>query len=328
MTVLRIIGKQVDVDIEAELRQYSWERERWTADKLIACSPFRSDSTPSFFVNLESGGWADSGGIGEYTNGNILTLIGYIRGTSPYEAGEYLIDKYGTLYDISEGTDGNVSLHIETPKLRDNAPSVRQIDGENVTQAISPYIKSRGIGDEVQKMFGIGYGEGHEGFTAIPWHTTSGRLANVKYRSTSEKRFFYESKATPVTTLVYGLDVASGRDTAVIVEAEIDSLSWWTAGIPAVALGGAHINDRQAEMIMREGFSEIYLGGDNDKQGRKLNRMLADKLKGTAQLYEIDYGEEKDANDVLQRVGVDGLRDMITQASPIQAIGSPQIRQT
>lgn len=320
MTVLQIIGKRVDVDVEAEIRQYSWDRERWTPDKLIACSPFRSDSNPSFFVNLETGGWADSGGIGEYTNGNLLTLLGYLRGTSSYEAGEYLIDIYGALYDISEGTEGEVSLQIETPKLRSNTPSARQIDGENITQAVSPYIKSRGISDEVQRMFGIGYGEGHEGFTALPWHTADGRLANVKYRSTGEKRFFYESKATPVTTLVYGIDVARGSSRVVIVEAEIDAISWWTAGIPAIALGGAHINDRQAELIMREGFSEIYFGGDNDDQGRKLNRLLADKLKGTAQLYEIDYGEEKDANDVLLRQGVEGLCESITQATPKHSI--------
>ena len=86
MTVIKIQGRQVDVDIEGELRLFPWERDRWTADKLIACSPFRTDSHPSFFVSLETGGWGDSGGMGEFESGRLNDLLGYLRGTSPEEA--------------------------------------------------------------------------------------------------------------------------------------------------------------------------------------------------------------------------------------------------
>lgn len=317
MAILRINGKQVDVDIENELRQYSWDRERWTSDKLIACSPFRQDNSPSFFVNLESGGWGDSGGIGEYANGNLMSLIGYLRGTSPYEAGEYLIDKYGALYDITGDSEGDVTLRVATPKISTKTQFTKEISGEHVIQAVSPYVTTRGISDDVQRKFAIGYGEGHRGFTAIPWYTVDGRLANVKYRSTSDKRFFYEANATSVNTLVYGIDAARGNVEVVIVEGEIDALSWWTAGIPAVALGGAHINDIQSEMIAREGFKRIYLGGDNDKQGRKLDKLLTDKLGKYAEIYEIDYGEYKDANEALKAVGTNELYRMVKHSNEV-----------
>src|SRR5699024_8692548 len=173
MAVLRIFGKQVNVDIENELQQYSWERERWTPGKLIACSPFRRDASPSFIVNLESGGWADSGAVDEYTSGNLFTLLGHLRGTSPYEACEYLIEKYGVLYEV---TEDNPTIQIQTPELNEGSRKSKEIEGEHVIRAVSPYMKSRGISDDIQRQFAVGYGEGHKGFTAIPWHSSDGRL--------------------------------------------------------------------------------------------------------------------------------------------------------
>lgn len=317
MPIINVRGRQVDVNIEEELREYSWDRERWTADKLIACSPFRHDSHPSFFVNLETGGWADSGAHDDYKSGNISVLLGHLRGTDPAEANDYLIDKYGVLYDLSDDSEG---VHIPSPRLTYSTSKLKVIRGENVVQAVSPYISKRGISPEVQREFAIGYGEGHRGFTAIPWYTSDGRLANVKYRSTTDKKFFYESKATPVKTLVYGLDKAKEFEGVVVVEGETDALSWWTEGVAAVAVGSAHMSEEQAEAIKREGFRRVYLGGDKDLQGRKLNRMVERSMRGYAELYEIDYREEKDANDVLLRHGAGMLRDIIEDATEVRTI--------
>jgi hypothetical protein len=47
METLRIRGQDVAVDIRTELEQFNWTRPKWSADKLIAASPFRYDKTPS-----------------------------------------------------------------------------------------------------------------------------------------------------------------------------------------------------------------------------------------------------------------------------------------
>lgn len=317
MTIINVRNKQVDVDIEAELREYSWDRDRWTSDKLIACSPFRHDSNPSFFVSLETGGWGDSGSVGDYASGNLFDLLAYLRGTDTLEVCDYLIDKYGALYDITDDSNG---IKIKPPSLRKQDGGIKEIDGEHVVQATSPYMIRRGISAEVQRQFGVGYGEGHKGFTALPWYTAGGRLANIKYRSTGTKRFFYESNATAVSTLVYGLDVARGYDEVVIVEGEVDALSWWVAGIPAVAIGGAHISNEQIQAILREGFLTIYAAGDNDKQGDKLNGMIEKAFRGKAEIRGIDYGKEKDANDVLLNRGVQGLLDAFIDAEEVMVL--------
>lgn len=305
------------MDIEQELRQYVWDRERWTSDKLIACSPFRDDNAPSFFASLETGGWGDSGAYdSEYERGNFIKLIGYLRGTDPDEASEYLIDKYGALYEITEG----VQLRVVPPKLSIHAQDYALTEA-TITPAISPYLLTRGIATDVQQRFGIGYNPRSKGYTGIPWHfADTGEIANVKYRSTSSKRFFYEADAKAINSLVYGLWQARNSAYVVICEGEVDALSWEVAGYTAVAIGGARMSDKQAELIIHQGFDSVRLAGDSDAQGRKFNAQMADKLRGYARLSEVDYGNEKDANDVLLREGVQSLARMFESAAPVRAI--------
>lgn len=317
MAVLRINGKKVDVDIENEMRIYPWERDRWSESKLIACSPFRAESHPSFFVNLETGGWADSGGFGKFERGNLMSLIGHLRGTTPYEAGEYLIDKYGALYEVH---DDSIPLKVETPSLWTKDVQRHEINVEHVIQHVSPYMSSRGISTEVQRMFSIGYGKGFKGFTAIPWAIEDGRIANVKYRRTKGRQFYYEPNATPIRYLVYGLNIAKRYDEVVIVEGEIDAMSWWTIGVPSIALGTSHINSFQAELIKREGFKTVYLGGDNDDQGVRMNNRIINYLKGRMTIKNIDYKQENDANDVLTKLGRDFLSKVYNESTTIKTI--------
>lgn len=320
MSVINVIGKQVDVNIEDELRIYPWDRARWSESKLIACSPFRSDSHPSFFVSLETGGWGDSGAYDEYQSGNLVKLLGYLRGTDVYEASDYLVNKYGALYEIPDDTSGQTTLQVAKPVIVNKSSRLRIIDEDVVVPAVSPYVRERGISDDVQRMFSIGYGKGQYGYTAFPWRTMDGRMATVKYRSTRNKSFFYEPKSTPVGDLIYGLDLTVGVDAIIVTEGEFDALSWWTAGIPSIAVGGSFINRTQLDMISRSGFDTIYVGGDNDKQGERLNEILKKYFRGGVRLYEIDYGSENDANDVLRRHGINSMNRMYAEANQVSSI--------
>lgn len=329
MALIKVRGQLINVDIESELREYDWGfNPRWSSDKLIASSPFREDNAPSFFVTLEgeyAGLWGDSGAIEEqYSSGNFVALMAHLRRTDYNEATNYLLTSYGYEFE----SDPSEDIKITSPKITDLFKNKRELNKDVVTQAISPYMKQRKISDEVQREFGIGYGENYKGFTAIPWHTSSGRLANVKYRSTSDRRFFYEKDVTPISSLVYGLDVVEQRqeDYAVLCEGEVDVLSWRTAGIAAIAVGGAHASNVQLDEIKRSGIKRLYLGGDNDEQGRKLNEQVKSSLIGFVELFEVDYEKEKDekhvkdANDVIKRHGVGGLRAAFDGATQVQAI--------
>lgn len=321
-TVLNIRSHSVQVDITAELYEYDFgHNARWTSDKLVASSPFRTDNAPSFFVNLTgeyAGTWGDSGALDdEYARGNFVSLIAHLRGTDYDEACDYLIDKYGVLYEIKPDDP----MRIKHPKLQARDRRYLPLTEGTVISATSPYLLTRGIDAEIQAEYGIGYNERNKGHTAIPWHCSqTGEIMNVKYRSTRDKRFFYERGAKPVSEMIYGLWQARDSDYNVVCEGEIDALSWAVADVRAIALGGAHMSRKQADLIRRSGARRIYLAGDNDEQGAKLNDRVERMLRGYARMFTVDYGKNKDANDVLLRHGVDELREIIEGAAPVRAI--------
>ena len=307
MPIIRIGPHEVDLNISQELEAYDWGyNARWSTDKLIAASPFRYDSTPSFFCNLETGGWADSGAVDDdYVKGGFVKLLAYLRGESEAETVDYLLDAYGRLYEIVEGEE----IRLPEIRMRKRA-KYRKLAPDIITQAISPYLLTRGISPEAQRQFGVGYGATLAGYTAMPWYTPDGRLANVKYRSTTGKRFFYEKGATPIRQLVFGLNVANANraDTAILCEGEIDAMSWATAGLYGIGTGGSSISCEQIDAIKRSSIRRLLLGGDNDAAGRRLNAEVKRRLAGYVELYEVDYGRHNDANDVLKNEGTEGLR--------------------
>src|SRR5690625_94614 len=259
MEILNIGDKTVQIDIASELSDYRFDNARWAADKLIASSPFRDDRAPSVFVTLLgglAGVWGDSGALDyEYASGNFIKLIALLRGISYEESADYLIEKYGALYEIKP----DEPIRLRPISLREPVRRAIAIDNP-ITQAVSPYLLKRGISEEVQRRACVGYDEQYRGFTAIPWMTEGGDIATVFYRRTAGKQFFYNAEGTPKSRLVYGIERA--EESAVIVEGPIDALSWETEGMSAIAVGGASLSRAQAEIIKRSRIKRLYLGGD------------------------------------------------------------------
>ena len=182
------------IDVESELREFEWVKPRWTADKLIAASPFRYDKTPSFMVRLQpygkypAGVWTDSGAYDEeWRSGNFIKLLSFLRNESYEETEEYLRTKYMV------SADGDII--VVQPKLK--VKRYRQALNLTFSQAPAKYLKRRGISDEVQRMFGVGF-DPKSNAVILPWRLPDGRLANVKYRKTYGKAFWYERGGWPI----------------------------------------------------------------------------------------------------------------------------------
>ncbi|MEK3887303.1 toprim domain-containing protein [Bacillus sp. FSL K6-3431] len=309
MPNVKIRSHTVDIDVEGELRNYDWTRPRWNSDKLIAASPFRYDNTPSFYVNLEgkyAGVWGDSGAYNEdYASGGFVKLLAFLRQETYEETESYLLTEYGR---IEPGAT------LKMPPIKLTLPrKFEALPESTVTPATSQYLLRRGITEEVQAIYGTGYGKQH-GFTAIPWRKPNGDLANVKYRATRGKLFFYEKGAHPIRQLVYGIDVIHqlGIRTAAICEAEIDAMSYAvTSEVYGIAAGGVTFTEAQADIVKRSPIETLLLAGDNDKAGAKFNREVKRLLRGHVRFKDVDYNAYKDANEVLKASGANGLRELV-----------------
>lgn len=145
-----------------------------------------------------------------------------------------------------------------------------------------------------------------------------GNLINVKYR-TADKHFKLHKNAE---LIFYNLDSIIEQKECYIVEGEMDVLSFIQAGIKNVISvpNGANLNTNNLGYLDSSidyfiGMDKIHLAVDNDIAGRKLRDELADRF-GKYRTDYIIFKECKDANDCLQKYGIQGIIDAI--AKPIE----------
>lgn len=310
MANVKINGQSIEIDIEGELREFTWTQPRWSADKLIAASPFRYDKTPSFFVKLDgeyAGAWGDSGAYdSEWSSGNFVKLLSFLRNETYEETEEYLAGTYGFQSSGDSVTLAPLRLRVQQARQLLSADYLAQYSDDY------SYLKSRGISEDVQRQMGVLYDRRSQA-AVIPWRLPDGRLANVKYRKTRGKVFWYSKGAMPIRELMHGIERAG--PTTVICEAEIDAMSFMEAGYSAVAVGGASFNAWKRDMILRSPITELIIATDNDKAGGKLRAEIIEALRGNITLRVAKVpGEAKDANEALVKFGSAALRQAVEQA--------------
>lgn len=324
MSRMTIRDQTLDVDVEAELRNFDWHRPRWTSDKLLAASPFRDDRTPSFFVRLEAtddhnaGIWHDSGSYdAAWAKGNFAQLLAFLRNESVEEAADYLLATYGVQHDGA----GTLIMRPPALKIQPNRQPLKELLLDGYSAEPSDYLLKRGITADVQRQMGVRKcGAKH---IVIPWRSADGKLANIKYRATQGKLFWYESGGQPLRELVYGLDVVwrERESIAVFCEAEIDAMSWRTAGYAAIACGGVAFNKKKLDLIVRSPIKELIVATDNDRAGEKLRQEVARELGGYVRTRQAYLSAEvKDANEALVKQGADSLRLAVEQAEERQML--------
>ena len=144
-------------------------------------------------------------------------------------------------------------------------------------------------------------------------------LINIKYRD-GRKNFKLVKDAEKV---FYNLDSTVGHDNVVIVEGEIDALSFIEAGVTSVVSvpNGATLNRLNLDYLDNcieyfEDKSKIILAVDGDEAGQNLQQELIRRF-GAEVCYTISFGSCKDANEYLLDYGSSMLSRLISQAEPV-----------
>jgi DNA primase len=292
--MINIRGHEIEVDIFGELNKYDWQRGKVRGEKFLACSPFRDENHPSFAVRLDTGVWIDSGTYDlEWKKGNFARLLSYLRNETYQEAEEYLICEYSRSLSNTEKLKLKYDL---TPK--ETLPLSKDI--LNLYNFRHKYLNGRGVDERVQRAFTVGYDEKDRAIT-LPWFDRVGRLANIKFRSIRDKRFWYYPGGQPIRDHLFGLNMLYRvkAERVYIVEAEIDALTLWQNGIAAVAMGGANLTGKQRELILQAPIRELVIATDNDQPGQRIADSIVQQLNGYLPLKKIELPTGvKDVNDL------------------------------
>ena len=144
-------------------------------------------------------------------------------------------------------------------------------------------------------------------------------LINIKYRD-GRKNFKLVKDAEKV---FYNLDNIVGHEWCIIVEGEMDALSFYEAGIHNVISvpNGATLNRLNLDYLDNcieyfDDKSKIILATDSDEAGQNLQQELIRRF-GAEVCWLASFGEHKDANDFLIASGRNALRDAIHNAKPV-----------
>jgi len=200
----------------------------------------------------------------------------------------------------------------------------------NLTERIVNWFSTRGITEPTLIHWKIG-----ESLEYIPQvgkkrravnfnYYRENELVNVKYRD-SEKNFKMVSGAE---LIFYGLDNIKTMEKIYIVEGEMDALSLHEAGIYSVCSvpNGASKGNQRLEYLDNcfEYFkdkTEIILCTDNDNPGIELRNELARRF-GAYRCKYVDFGDFKDANEILTSKGAETLRNVIKTAKnfPLEGV--------
>jgi len=151
-----------------------------------------------------------------------------------------------------------------------------------------------------------------------------GEIINCKYRD-AEKNFKMVSGAE---LIFYGLDSVKDSETIYIVEGEMDALSLHEAGIYSVCSvpNGASKGNQRLDYLDNcwEYFkdkNQIILCTDNDQPGLALRNELARRF-GQYRCKYVEFGDFKDANEVLTEKGAEVLRNILKTAKhfPLEGV--------
>lgn len=235
-------------------------------------------------------------------------LVADVLGIGRFDAFKWLIERY--LYSV----DGERVIEIDIERKQEKETYFNPIIADSFhkqylesTEARAYLENVRNINEEVVKMFKVGFSP-ENNTIVFPIFNRQGKLVTFKDRAL-ESKFYQNQKNSLKGFEVFGITHIKGKKRVWVVEGEIDCMTLWGWGIPAVAIMGSKITDRQVKEIIYAGVSEVVLAFDNDEAGKEGVKLAIDKFRGKGvKLYLTKYDiDKKDFNDMEKQEFIDNV---------------------
>jgi len=286
-------------DCEAVLRHYGVVLAGSGAERSARC-PFHDDRNPSFSVNVEKKVFQC---FACGAKGDLLDFVARMERSSIREAAAVIAACCGIPLGEEKpphqraGKPGEKQFGRERGKPPRRARATRKAPGageEGNTplpftlplEPKHPYLDKRGVSPEVVKTFGLGYcnfGLLMKGRICIPIHDERGNLVAYAGRwpgdevPEGEARYLLPWRFKKRSVL-YNLHRVAGAEHLVIVEGYWSVFRLHATGIPAVALMGRTLSEKQEGLLLGSGARLLTLFLDGDAPGREATAELLPRL--------------------------------------------------
>jgi twinkle protein len=163
---------------------------------------------------------------------------------------------------------------------------------------VREWLSSRGLEERTIAAWKIGEQvHGGKVYAVFPY-LRDGELVNVKYRNPDDKRDMRQEGGAEPCLFGWHL-IAPRARTVAITEGEIDAMTLWQAGIPALSVNAGAGNHQwiESDWERLERFSEILVAFDSDEAGEKGAKEVIRRL-GVMRCKRLTF-PAKDANQWL-----------------------------
>lgn len=198
-----------------------------------------------------------------------------------------------------------------------------------LSDKVVQWFQKRGISQNTLNMMQVGEGKewmpqtGKDENTIQFNYFRDGQLVNTKYRD-GAKNFKLVKDAEKI---FYNLDSIKLSKEVVIVEGEVDCLSFVEAGVMNVVSvpNGSTLKNVNLDYLDNcieyfENKEKIYLALDNDEAGQNSTKEFIRRL-GADKCFLVDFGKFKDANEYLCANNKESLVNLIYEAKEIPLDG-------
>lgn len=205
---------------------------------------------------------------------------------------EWLVERFGVPFSR------NLNL---LPEIVLDKPKKQEFLDESILNQFNyyhDYMWQRKLTKEVVDTFRIGYDPKYNCITFPVWDEM-GRLVMVTNRRVNDKGFYIQKGIEKPLYLLNFIKQWNIK-AVIICEAQIDALTAWSYGHPAIAtLGG--ITKKQIDILNRSGIRTFITMFDNDDAGRKFTRILTEGLNPDILVFNTKFPDGcKDINDMTE----------------------------
>lgn len=218
-----------------------------------------------------------------------------------------------------------IQLHKYVSKSEPKDFTPIQLPSVGPSEAIYTYFANRGISKDTVDYFDVSKGTefmpqvGKEVGVILFRYKFKGQTINVKYRDRDKNFKMYKgAKKT-----LYNIDSIIDQSFCVIVEGEVDAMSFHEAGVAPVvsvpngfnAKGQINLDYLNDIYYLLEPLERVYLCVDNDEAGENGKKELVRRL-GAEKVWLCDLEDCKDANEYIVKYGKEKLHQIIINAQP------------
>lgn len=227
-----------------------------------------------------------------FTCGYVDSLVGFINkcfdSIDNNKGKQWLLDNFGNVFVKR-------SLNLDPISL--NVSSKRYLD-EKILDKFkyrNDYLIRRGISNDILEKFKVGY-DPEFNCVVFPVWDEHNNLVMLTKRSVTGKRFFIDKDISkPVYLLNY--IIFNNISTVYVCESQINALTLWTWGYPAVALIGTGSKEQYA-ILNKSGINNFILCLDGDEAGHKGIERFKQNISNDKLISIKKIPDGKDVNDL------------------------------